>query len=154
MERKRYTYTRGNGWKAKITKGIRSRNPSHAPSVPVPPNRTRTNSWLRAVMACGHVLVPIADGSEEIETVCIVDTLVRAGAIVTLVSISGSAAVKCSRGVSIIADTMIHSLSTDDFDAIAIPGGMPGILAVRRTHSRLGADECWGCPICRGKEHL
>ena len=33
------------------------------------------------------VLVPVADGSEEIETVSIVDTLVRAGAAVTMASV-------------------------------------------------------------------
>ena len=53
------------------------------------------------------VLVPIADGSEEIETVCIVDTLVRAGAKVTLASVTDSLSVVCSRGVKITADTKI-----------------------------------------------
>ena len=35
-----------------------------------------------------HVLVPIADGSEEIESVTIIDTLVRAGAAVTVASVA------------------------------------------------------------------
>lgn len=35
-----------------------------------------------------HVLVPVADGSEEIESVTIIDTLVRAGASVTVASVS------------------------------------------------------------------
>lgn len=34
-----------------------------------------------------HVLVPVADGSEEIESVTIIDTLVRAGASVTVASV-------------------------------------------------------------------
>lgn len=34
-----------------------------------------------------HVLVPVADGSEEIESVTIIDTLVRAGAVVTVASV-------------------------------------------------------------------
>lgn len=37
-----------------------------------------------------HVLVAVADGSEEIETTTIVDTLVHAGARVTLASAGGS----------------------------------------------------------------
>lgn len=72
------------------------------------------------------VLVPVADGSEEIETVCIVDTLVRAGATVTLASVTDSLKVKCSRGVNILADVTMSSLTTHEFDAIAVPGGMPG----------------------------
>lgn len=35
-----------------------------------------------------HVLVPVADGSEEIESVTIIDTLVRAGAVVTVASVA------------------------------------------------------------------
>ena len=44
------------------------------------------------------VLVPIADGTEEIEAVSIVDTLRRAGAEVTVASV-GQLQVTASRGV-------------------------------------------------------
>ena len=37
-----------------------------------------------------HVLVAVADGSEEIETTIIIDTLVRGGAKVTVASVSGA----------------------------------------------------------------
>ena len=53
------------------------------------------------------VLVAIADGSEEIEAVTIVDTLVRSGARVTLASVSPSLHVTCSRGVKIVADRLM-----------------------------------------------
>ena len=53
------------------------------------------------------VLVAIADGSEEIEAVTIVDTLVRSGARVTLASVSSSLHVTCSRGVKIVADRLM-----------------------------------------------
>ena len=53
------------------------------------------------------VLVAIADGSEEIEAVTIVDTLVRSGARVTLASVSSSLQVTCSRGVKIVADRLM-----------------------------------------------
>ena len=63
-----------------------------------------------------EVLVAIADGSEEIEAVTIVDTLVRSGATVTLASVGDSLQVKCSRGVKIVADRLISDCITSDWD--------------------------------------
>lgn len=40
-------------------------------------------------MSNKRVLVPIADGSEELEAVSIIDTLVRAGAKVTVAKVGG-----------------------------------------------------------------
>lgn len=74
-----------------------------------------------------EVLVPIADGSEEIETVCIVDTLVRAGANVTVVSVqTGTLQCTMSRGVKMTADAMIEDVASKEYNCIALPGGMPG----------------------------
>ena len=50
-----------------------------------------------AAVAKKRALVPVADGSEEIETVCIVDTLVRAGVEVTLASVTQSTSVRSVR---------------------------------------------------------
>eukprot|EP00593_Proboscia_inermis_P002742 CAMPEP_0171295908 /NCGR_PEP_ID=MMETSP0816-20121228/4561_1 /TAXON_ID=420281 /ORGANISM="Proboscia inermis, Strain CCAP1064/1" /LENGTH=63 /DNA_ID=CAMNT_0011768947 /DNA_START=231 /DNA_END=419 /DNA_ORIENTATION=+ len=49
------------------------------------------------------ILVPIADGSEEIETTCIQDTLVRFGGDVILASVNGSGNLICemSRGIKV-----------------------------------------------------
>ena len=71
------------------------------------------------------VLVPIADGIEEIEAVCIIDTLRRAGAEVTVASI-GMLQVTASRGVKLVADVTIASCADVTYDAIVLPGGMPG----------------------------
>lgn len=71
------------------------------------------------------VLVPIADGSEEIEAVCIIDTLRRAGADVTVASVSGGT-IEASRGVVIVADSLIGDCAGLEYDLIALPGGMPG----------------------------
>lgn len=76
------------------------------------------------------VLVPIADGSEEIETSCITDTLVRAGAAVTVATASGEV-VKMSRGLKIVADCKVDDCVDKDWDAIVIPGGMPGATNLR-----------------------
>jgi 4-methyl-5(b-hydroxyethyl)-thiazole monophosphate biosynthesis len=82
-------------------------------------------------MAKMQVLVPIADDSEEIETACITDTLVRAGAEVTVASVSGNLQVKMSRGLKILADCLIADCADKEWDAIACPGGMPGAERLR-----------------------
>ena len=73
------------------------------------------------------VLVPIADSSEEIETACITDTLVRAGAEVTVASVMpGRLQCKMSRGLQVVADAAITDCVGKTYDCIALPGGMPG----------------------------
>ena len=72
-----------------------------------------------------RVLVPIADGSEEIEAVCIIDTLRRAGAEVTVASVD-KLQVTASRGVKLVADARIADCVGQTYDCIALPGGMPG----------------------------
>ncbi len=71
------------------------------------------------------ILVPIADGSEEIEAVCIIDVLRRAGAEVTVASV-GDLLITASRGVKIFADARITDCTGEIYDCIALPGGMPG----------------------------
>jgi len=78
-----------------------------------------------------NVLVPIANGSEEIEIVCIVDTLRRAGAQVTLASVEDSLQVVCSRSVKLEADISIKDCVNKSFDAVVLPGGMPGATRLR-----------------------
>lgn len=72
-----------------------------------------------------HVLVPIADGIEEIEACTIIDVLRRAKIEVTVASVS-DLQVTASRGVKIVADTLIADCKDETFDLIVLPGGMPG----------------------------
>ena len=81
--------------------------------------------------AVKRVLVPIADGSEEIETTCITDTLVRAGAEVTVASVEATTTCTMSRGLKIVADALVTDVSGDDWDLVALPGGMPGAERLR-----------------------
>ena len=85
-----------------------------------------------------RVLVPIADGTEEIEVVTVVDVLRRAGAEVVLASVEDDdrTAVTCSRGVKIEADCHVKAVTgrqggKEGWDLIAIPGGMPGAERIR-----------------------
>jgi len=71
-------------------------------------------------------LVVIADGSEEIELVGVVDTLRRAEVDVTVAAVGDRRTVTCSRGVVITADALLAELAEDAFDAVVLPGGMPG----------------------------
>ncbi|MDR0402244.1 MAG: DJ-1/PfpI family protein [Treponema sp.] len=77
-------------------------------------------------------LVFLAEGFEEVEAVTPVDYLRRAGIEVTTASITVSNTVKGARGVPVVADTRLEELaktgklSADAWDAVFIPGGMPG----------------------------
>ncbi len=72
-----------------------------------------------------NVLVPIADGTEEIEAVCIIDTLRRAQTQVIVASVS-TLQITASRGTHLVADTLITDCTQQTYDMIALPGGMPG----------------------------
>ena len=71
------------------------------------------------------VLVPIAPGFEEIETITIVDILRRAGARVILAGTVGGV-LEGSRGIKIVPDELLDSVMQDNFELICLPGGQPG----------------------------
>ncbi len=71
------------------------------------------------------VLVPLADGFEEIEAIAIVDVLRRAGLDVVMAGLPGTM-VRGSRNVKIIADAKMDDVNPDEFDALVLPGGDPG----------------------------
>ncbi|WP_422448422.1 MULTISPECIES: DJ-1 family glyoxalase III [unclassified Endozoicomonas] len=75
-----------------------------------------------------QVLIPIADGSEDIEAVTIIDTLRRAGAQVTVASClpDGKQTITTSHKTQITADVHIEACTGKPFHLIALPGGMPG----------------------------
>lgn len=78
-----------------------------------------------------RVMLPIADGSEEIEAVTVIDVLRRARCEVTLASVTGRLTITASRGTKLVADALIEDLPHDGWDAIVCPGGMPGAEALR-----------------------
>lgn len=71
------------------------------------------------------VLISVADGSEEMETIIPADVLRRSGAEVTLASVDGLS-VTASRGIKIVADKLISECNNQAYDLIVVPGGMPG----------------------------
>ncbi|MFQ6673484.1 MAG: DJ-1 family glyoxalase III [Fidelibacterota bacterium] len=82
------------------------------------------------------VLVPLADGFEEIEAITIIDILRRAGADVVVAGLERDL-VEGSHGLSVRADALLSKLSADDFDMIALPGGMPGAEGLMRSKKLL-----------------
>ncbi len=70
-----------------------------------------------------RVLVPVADGSEEMETVILVDVLRRAGWEVILASIQGEGSITGARGTQLIPDACWETLDLLSFDLLALPGG-------------------------------
>ena len=68
----------------------------------------------------------LADGFEEIEALCVLDFLRRAGVSVTTVGVSGNVA-HGSHNIPVVCDITEDKLDTDsDFEMIILPGGMPG----------------------------
>ena len=64
-------------------------------------------------------LVPIANGTEEMEAVIIIDTLRRAEFDVTVVGLSAGT-IEASRGVKLVPDTTWEQVHPDDFDILLL----------------------------------
>jgi 4-methyl-5(b-hydroxyethyl)-thiazole monophosphate biosynthesis len=77
------------------------------------------------------VVVLLAPGFEEIETITVVDILRRAGARVTLAG-TEEGALKGSRGILLLPDDKLDNVLEKDFDLIVLPGGQPGTDNLRR----------------------
>lgn len=72
------------------------------------------------------ILVPIANGTEEMEAVIIIDMLRRAG--LDVVVAGDGDMVTCSRGIRIIPDIAIDDIADDDeYSAVILPGGGQGV---------------------------
>ncbi len=71
------------------------------------------------------ILVPLAEGFEEIEFTTIVDVLRRAGLDVTVASLAPGR-VRGSHGIVVEPDACLADLDTHAFTMIVLPGGQPG----------------------------
>ncbi|OAD23783.1 DJ-1 family protein, partial [Candidatus Thiomargarita nelsonii] len=71
------------------------------------------------------VLVPLAQGCEELEAVTVIDLLRRAGITVLTAGLDNQA-VKASRGVVLIPDTTLDEAIKQSFEMIVLPGGLAG----------------------------
>lgn len=77
------------------------------------------------------VLIPVADGSEDIESVTLIDVLRRAGAAVTVAAVGEALTITAARGTRITADKKLDDALGRDYDLIVLPGGRAGAEALR-----------------------
>lgn len=71
------------------------------------------------------VLVPLAQGCEELEAVTIIDILRRAGIDVVSAGLTAGP-VRASRGTVLLPDATLDEVQQQSFDLVVLPGGMPG----------------------------
>ena len=79
------------------------------------------------------ILVPLAQGCEELEAVTIIDLLRRAGLTVVVAGLEAGT-VTASRGVMLLPETTLAEVLDRDFDMVVLPGGLGGA-------QRLEADQ-------------
>ena len=71
------------------------------------------------------VLVPLAQGCEELEAVTVIDLLRRAGVSVVTAGLDDKP-VRASRGTVLLPDTTLEEALLQEFDMVVLPGGLPG----------------------------
>ena len=71
------------------------------------------------------VIIPLAPGFEEIETITAVDILRRSGAKVSLAGLSAGP-IEGSRGIQLFADDLLSDNFSENIDLVILPGGQPG----------------------------
>ena len=106
-----------------------------------------------------RVLVPLAQGCEELEAVTIIDLMRRAGIEVVTAGLDHRP-VTASRGVRLIPDAALDDVLDEDFDMIVLPGGLPGadhLDADERIHAllrRLAEEGKYTAAICAAPKVL
>ena len=110
-----------------------------------------------------HVLVPIAQGCEELEAVTIIDLLRRANINVTTASLdTGSqvTTVTASRSVRLVPDKTLDQVIDEAFDMIVLPGGLPGAdhldndPRIHRLLKKMSAENKYIAAICAAPKIL
>jgi protein deglycase len=74
-----------------------------------------------------RILVPLADGFEEIEALCVIDILRRADIEVVTAGLKDGP-VEGSHKVAVLTDTTMEKIDYRNFDGLVLPGGSPGFI--------------------------
>lgn len=100
-----------------------------------------------------RVLIPLADGCEELEAVTLIDLLRRAEIEVVVAGLKPGI-VKASRGTLLVPDVTLDVALQEDFDMIVLPGGMPGMTHLRDDPriisllQKMARENKFTCAIC------
>ena len=80
------------------------------------------------------VLIPLAEGFEELEAVALIDVMRRGGIEVRVAYIEDELhhgrVVTGANGIGVQADTSLKNIISDDFDMMVLPGGWGGTYAL------------------------
>ena len=78
-----------------------------------------------------RAVILFAEGYETVEALLVVDLLRRGGVEVTMASITEDEFVRSSHGVNVEMDAVLGEVDVLDYDAIILPGGMPGTMHLK-----------------------
>src|SRR3970282_712118 len=99
------------------------------------------------------VLVPLAQGSEELEAVTVLNILRRAGIEAVSASLDGQP-IRGARGTMLIPDTSLDEALKRSFDMVVVPGGQPGSSKLNadariiKLVQRMATEDRYVCAIC------
>ena len=106
-----------------------------------------------------NVLVPIAQGCEELEAVTITDLLTRAGINVVTAGLDDQPVI-ASRGMRLIPDMNLDQALQQDYDMIVLPGGLPGAdhlnndSRIQKRIKQMAAENKYVAAICAAPKVL
>ncbi|KAG7031064.1 Protein DJ-1-like B [Cucurbita argyrosperma subsp. argyrosperma] len=80
-----------------------------------------------------RILVPVANGTEEMEAVMIIDILRRAKGKVVVASVEDKLEILASRKVKLEADLLLDEAAEQSYDLIVLPGGLGGAEAFAKS---------------------
>ena len=110
-------------------------------------------------MAIINVLVPLAQGCEELEAVTITDLLTRAGFNAVTAGLDDKPVV-ASRGMILMPKTTMDKVMSEPFDIIVLPGGLPGADHLRDNQlvqdklKQMAAENKYTAAICAAPKAL
>ena len=80
------------------------------------------------------MLVPLAEGFEEIEAITIIDVCRRGDIDVTVAGVTGMS-IKGGQGIEVAADCLIDSVDINSYDMITLPGGLGGTMVLSESEN-------------------